>query len=1601
MKRATSILGYIVSILLVLLLALWTLIQLPWVQQRAGQRLTQELSKALGTTVGVEKVELGILNRLHAINIIVYDQQQDTLFAAGKLSLAITDWFFNKDTAEIKYLRLEDGLVRLQRQSREWRHHFLQGSSSDTTANADSTLQLPFHLKITRLIVSNFRFEEKDDWRGKKVLAGVSYLDAKGKKFDLTQSQFHFSKLTLENPYYYEIKDKGLWTVADSTAYWQRIDSLDRLRPDYAGPDPNDKQQIRVDEIQLTGGALQFYNRKKRPSEPGYFDERDIIITDLSGKLTEVFYRQDTVSALTNLKAKERSGFRIEQLITQFTMTPQLMEFANLDLRTNRSKLGPYYAMRYKHFDDMEYFIDRVTIQSTMQDAQVSVEDIAVFAPELTGIVQQGTLSGVARGQVSDFVVEKLDLRTGKSRLTGTYSMKGLIDVDNTLITYNTTRSEIFLPDLIPWAPQISDLVKTPVGRFGKSSFAGNFKGTPYDFKANAFFNTQAGTIDADIDLKLYGPEAGYTTVIKRANLDGAYLLGVPKLGTIDFSGTASSNGFSVKSPVFISGLLNEISYYGYNYNDIAAEANFIDNMLEASLFVNDQHLQGRLTTLLNFREEKQRYNARGHVDFADFNALGLVPDTLTFAGDIDVDFKGNTVDEFSGYARFYNTFLENGVGKQLNFDSLVIASEDITPERKILSLRTNEAQAEIEGKFQFSELANNFRLFLSKYYPTIIKTPEYEPAFQDFTFRIETREIEPYLQIFNKNLGGLRYATLQGSLNTEEKKLEAKANIPLFRYAQNNFTAIQLESIGSEDNLSILGEVGNLSINNRLSFPNGKIRVNTIKDSTHLSITTSSNTALGTASIDAAIFSNNEGFNLKFNESTLIANNKKWTIAKDGYLQIKGKLLTARGLEMYQDNQRLSLHTLPSGEGYWNDLVINLQAMNMADWLPLVLTDPVLEGQASGEIIIENPLSNALATGKLSVNQFSFNGDSIGVVTINGQYAAATEMVKASFVSDNPGYELDGDLQLNLQKGAKEQINSTVHLRNEKLHVLKEYLSAVFEDIDGLATGTLQIKGPFAAPAITGEVKIRDANLLVDYTQSRYKIDTATIWFGDNYIDFGSITVKDSEGRSGKVEGLFYHRFFDSIHFNLRMRTDGMEVLNTKAGDNELFYGKAIGKGSFELTGPLSNMLMRITASPTDSSQIFITNKESRSDGEADYIVFKEYGEQLNTTSSDGGVNFTLEMDLTATPLARIDVILDELTGDIISATGSGIFSIKTGSIEPTFMRGRYIIDKGSYNYTFQSLIRKPFLLDGDGNNYLEWNGDPYEAIMNVTATYVAREVSLRDLVSTDGSNIVLDQVARNYKGDVYVHARLRGALSKPDIDFDIEFPQGSIMRNNISALDMLRRVSEDASEKLRQVTYLIVFRSFAPYRQGTALRNPGADLAVNTISEMVSREMGKILTGIIHDITKDRSLTVDLSTNFYNSSQTLGNVNAFNQYDRINVNFNLNKAYFNNRVLVNLGSDFDLNVRNTTTTGFQFLPDVSVEFILTTNRRLRAILFKRDNLDIVGRRNRAGASISYRKDFDRFFGNNREESLVFIRQEEEEATEEGKTEEEQDKKP
>ena len=297
------------------------------------------------------------------------------------------------------------------------------------------------------------------------------------------------------------------------------------------------------------------------------------------------------------------------------------------------------------------------------------------------------------------------------------------------------------------------------------------------------------------------------------------------------------------------------------------------------------------------------------------------------------------------------------------------------------------------------------------------------------------------------------------------------------------------------------------------------------------------------------------------------------------------------------------------------------------------------------------------------------------------------------------------------------------------------------------------------------------------------------------------------------------------------------------------------------------------------------------------------------------------------------------------------------------------------------QGLVRKPFEMLPEAGNYIEWNGDPFKANMNIDAQYTAQGVSLSDLIGTNNFTGTI----KAYRGDVYVIVELRKQLLKPEITFRFDFPAGSPAKIDNDFSKYVARIEKDQNEMLKQVAFLIAFNSFSPIGQtgGSNATNPYSltTVGVNTLSQVLTKEVNKVFSNILYKLTGDKSLRFDLGTSLYSSSSldlnNDGLVANSNRLDRSRINFKFGKSFFNDNVVVTFGGDLDFNLGNTSAVqngNFQWLPDLNIDIVLSKDRKLRMIIFSKNSLDIagssLGRRNRQGVSISYRRDFETLFG-------------------------------
>ncbi len=1573
MKRFLKIFSRTILFILALLLVVVMALQTGFVQNWLVGIASKKLSKDLGTEVRIQNVSIGFFNKLNLEGTLVRDLQKDTLLYAGALRVRITDWFFLKDKIDLKYIGLEDATIHLKRKDSTWNYAFLVNyfSSPKSTKKKENNIVLD----LKKVDLKNVHFVQQDEWRGENIKAHIGGLLMDAEKIDFNKSSFNINSILLEKP---------IVTIENYTGF--RPDSIrkkiEKIVTVDTGLHFNPGIDLQLASLTINNGffATGVVGRKYTP----YFDDKNLQLSKLTGSFSNVVFKKDTLKALMDISTKERCGFELKRLKTQLKITPEIIELAKLTLQTNKTRLSNYYAMRFKHFEkDFANYETNVVMDAKFKDSKVNSDDIAYFAPDLKDWKKEVAISGKFLGTVADFNVKDLFLRSaGTTYISGDLAMKGLPYIDKTTILFSNGTIQTNQKDLAVVIPALKKIKEPNLKALGTILFRGNFDGTINNFKTIGTISSNIGAVEANIAMKFPNKgEPTYAGSLKTNHFNLGKFINNTQVGMIDFTGKINGSSFSISNmQTQLDGYFKTLEFNGYAYSNITTNGNFIKKYYNGEVKIVDPNLDFISSIQIDMSKPEPSFNILGDIVKSNFKNLNLTKEKVELTGLIDVNFTGSNIDEFIGTAKVLNANLLHENDK-LSFDSLIL-NASYQDSLKVLTLTSNEFALTVSGKsFKLLDLPNAFQTYLNRYYPTYIAAPIAIPVKQDFKISLFTKDFDKYIRLIDNRLRGLDYASIIGSANTGENKFELRANIPTLSFEKYKLSDAIIIGDGSYDSLKIAGEISNIFIGDSLNFPFTTFNITSSNDYSNVSIQTKAENTLNEANLNAEVHTLEDGVRVNFKPSSFVLNEKNWNLEKEGELVIRKHFVSAENVKFTQGFQEIKVETeIENDGGNSNNLIVKLKNVVLGDLTSLISKKNLFEGLATGEIRLNDFYGKFKATANLKAEQFRVDSDSIGLVNLKADYDSKTGDVTFDAKSPNDGYKFNVQGYYKSKDSTNQPLYVNTELSDSKINIVQRFVGDLFTDISGKATGNLIIKGNPSSPDLEGKIKLKNAGLKVNFTQVYYTIDSAEIIFEKDGIDFGSFVIQDKYKNKGNVRGKLYEKQFTNMAFDFDVNTNKLLLIDTKAKDNKQFYGRAIGKASLSLKGPESAAKMKIIGEANDSSHIFIPNSLSKESGEADFIVFKKYGEEMQKESRKDGFDLTVDLDVTANNKVQIDVILDDLTGDVIQAVGNGRLQIVAGTTVPLTMKGRYNIDRGNYNFNFQSFIRKPFVLLPNVGNYIEWNGDPYKADIRIDAQYTAERVSVSDLLS--GQQVSVSSATKSYRGQVFVIAQLREKLTKPEINFDLNFPDNSPIKTDNVFSDFINRIEKDQNEMLSQATSLIVFGSFAPYGQGLLSGSNSTNLnnlGVNTISQLLTKQVNKAVSNLLYKLTGDKSLRFDLGTSVYSSSsivdQSSGITANSNRLDRTNVTFKVGKSFLNDNIIVTFGADLDFNVSNSSTIAngnFQWLPDLNIEIKLSQTGRLRAIVFSKNSLDIsgstLGRRNRQGVSLSYKRDFDTF---------------------------------
>jgi hypothetical protein len=324
-----------------------------------------------------------------------------------------------------------------------------------------------------------------------------------------------------------------------------------------------------------------------------------------------------------------------------------------------------------------------------------------------------------------------------------------------------------------------------------------------------------------------------------------------------------------------------------------------------------------------------------------------------------------------------------------------------------------------------------------------------------------------------------------------------------------------------------------------------------------------------------------------------------------------------------------------------------------------------------------------------------------------------------------------------------------------------------------------------------------------------------------------------------------------------------------------------------------------------------------------------------------------------------------------VLRGQGNGDLTLSMNRLGNFNMYGSFRITKGDYLFTNFRVVRKPFELLPGGE--IRWDGDPYDANLNVSAKYKDLTASTYTLISeyiTDpgGTQANVYEQSRE-RTPVDLTMELTGSLLHPDIGFNIDFPSLSgELKGYVNTKVNSLKANENAM--LQQVVGLLITRSFLPTTSGTGsgfLLSEGLD---NTLSELISATLSSYLGGLLGDLIPTGTVLSGIELQMsLDLPITQGNVadetNVLDDPNATVVALDLPLEFFNDRLEVKVGGDY-VTGATTVAKAEYWAGDVTFGYKLTPDGRLKIRAYNENTLTVEGRKNKVGVGLAYRREYD-----------------------------------
>ena len=1319
--------------------------------------------------------------------------------------------------------------------------------------------------------------------------------------------------------------------------------------------------RFKIDNMRLDNGRVVYWNQKKDHPEKLSMDWHHIDIDSIYGTFSDIEVFADTIKwNVHTLKGKDRCGLVLDDAHGDVLFCEKSLNIDNLMLATGESKVDLDMRFEYESSSAYYEFVDSVRIIGDIRESTLKLSDLRYFSWILDRMPDKFVFTAFYDGMVSDFLVKDFDADFGEnSHIFADVAFKGLPEFFTSYIDVNIKELTTNFDDMDNFAiPIEAKTVPMPemLENMGAVTISGLFRGYPDDFNTRFMVTTEMGDVNAYVYLNTT-ENSQYVFNIEANDLNIKELFALEDESKVTFELNMDGHGLDVPTSDFKADIdVGSLTLMGNEFKDFTIHGDFGNQRLVADMKLHQPLVDMDLASVIDFKHKKPEFKISAKIQDADLVRLNLVDyDSIMLVSSmVDLDFKGNNIDNITGSANLRHTSYYNGDYYTMDYFTANVSEisgiKDITIDCDFFDF---SGTGIISSKSFVEALKNSARQYI--HLPAWYDKEETETEKQEFSISLNLKDTQQLTKLFAPNLYVSSGTTLNATYTTEYPYHGATVESPEISYNNlkiNNIyvrnTARYNEYVSTVTIDDIIIRDTSAQYSERISLENVQLLSTCRNDSIHFDLQWDDNDAddHNKAHLKSIYVPHKKAGGLvKVWAEELVVNDTVWTLHPQCQIDFQKNRIGIEYLMLYTNTQSMALNGyMPRRNS--DTLMVVFNDVNVSDFDFITLGNGFdFDGMANGIVRVSGLNENLAFFSNLELNRFYLNKQEFGDVYVNTQWHDPDKSIYIKSVLYNnlfgdEKHEAVGLVGYYYPLRKQNNLKFNLDFDKFKLETVSPFISNVVKRMSGHASGNVRIRGSLDKPEILGKVAMNEAGCLVNYLNTYFTFSDTITMLKDKIV-FNDILVQDTTGHSAILNGYIDHHHLDDFDFNIKIQCDDFLAFNIPAENAEGFYGTAVADGVVSINGPLDDITMNIDVVTKKGTQIDVPLPSTSSVSD-NFIVFVNNNAVDDTlvetivpeVAKDDG-KYTININTAINPDAEVNIFLPMNMGSI-NARGSGNLNLGVTNNDFT-MRGDYLMRSGTFNFSL-NMVKRTFTLRDGGT--IQWTGDPTDADVNLVGVYRTKS-SLTSL-----GTMASDSTALTDNINVDCIIRLTDKLMNPTITFGIELPNVKDDTRNLvfSVID-----TTNQGVMAQQVFSLLMLGSFA-YAAESNVARIGTTAGYGVITSQLSNWLSHI--------SKDFDIGIN-----YTPDDRLTN-------EELEVA--LSTQIFDDRLIIEGNFGVIRGDKGTTNNANNIVGDVDISFKLTKRLSLKAYNHTniKNNYYIYSFENYSdftqGVGISYSQSFD-----------------------------------